>query len=401
MTVDRLLADLDAALRGGPPMIVGEPPEREVPMDAALVIRTSGSVSGRGRPVPLTTAEVTASVRATEARLAGPGQWLLALPAGHIAGLQVLGRSILAGTTPVQLGSEETIADAVARLRTDVPRYASIVPTQLIRALSPAGRSDLEALAALDAVLVGGSAVDPAAVAMARERGVHVVTTYGMTETAGGCVYDGVPLDGVEVRLEGGAVQLSGPMVTSGYLDDGPQPFTLTAGRRWFRTSDLGRCSDGRLEVLGRIDDVLISGGVNVHPAAVERVIGEVDGVAGVCVVGRASREWGTEIVAVVVPAADARTPAGLLDTIRARVKSAVGAAAAPRVLFLRESLPLRGPGKVDRLAVAAWAADARPDASRGSRPPADVGGPGPATCSPNHPVTPHRGCGWPGPRHR
>src|SRR5699024_2853970 len=149
MQPEQLLARLEAALAGGPAVIIGDPPERAVPADAALVVRTSGSTSGRGRPVPLTAAGLVASARATQARVSGRGQWLLALPPGHIAGLQVLSRSVVAGTTPVVLAPGESLADAVGRLRTDVPRYASIVPTQLVRALAPAGRADLDALALL------------------------------------------------------------------------------------------------------------------------------------------------------------------------------------------------------------------------------------------------------------
>ncbi len=369
MQPEDLLPRLEAALAGGPAVIVGDPPERAVPADAALVVRTSGSTSGRGRPVPLTAAGLVASARATEARLAGPGQWLLALPPGHIAGLQVLSRSVVAGTTPVVLGPGEALADAVARMRTDVPRYASIVPTQLVRALTSRGRDDLAVLARLDAVLVGGSAIAPRTLTAARAAGVPVVTTYGMTETAGGCVYDGLPLDGVRFRLADSVVELSGPMLTPGYLDDGPQPFVLAEGRRWFRTSDLGHIADGRLELLGRVDDVLISGGVNVHPAAVERAITAARTVAEVCVVGRPCPEWGDEVGAVVVRTRStdaAESAAGLLERLRARVKAEVSAAAAPRALWMRDSLPMRGPGKVDRRAVTAWAAATVPDAHHG-----------------------------------
>lgn len=368
MHPEDLLARLEAALAGGPPVIVGEPPKRPVPPETALVIRTSGSTSGRGRPVPLTAAGLVASARATEARLAGPGRWLLALPPGHIAGLQVLARSVVAGTVPVVQRPGETLVTAIGRLGAATPRYASIVPTQLVRALSPDRRADLEALAHLDAVLVGGAAVDPRALAAARAAGVHVVTTYGMTETAGGCVYDGMPLDGVEVRLRGSIVELHGPMLTPGYLDDGPQPFTWTAGRRWFRTNDLGRLTAGRLELLGRADDVLISGGVNVHPAAVEQAIATDAAlrIAEACVLGSPHPEWGTQVGVVVVPAGPAAPAADLLERIRARVKAAVAPAAAPRLLWLREALPLRGPGKVDRRALADWAAGTAPDARHG-----------------------------------
>lgn len=186
----------------------------------ALVMPTSGS-TGAPKGVLLSAGQLAASAAATEARLGDPGSWLLALPAQHIAGMQVLLRAARAGTAVVALDDEKpfTAAD-FARRAAALPgprRYVSLVPTQLRRILA-----DAEATAAtagtFDAVLVGGSAIDPLLLTAARAAGIRAVTTYGMTETCGGCVYDGVPLDGVSVRLtEGGALAITGPMVARGY----------------------------------------------------------------------------------------------------------------------------------------------------------------------------------------
>ncbi|AEE45057.1 o-succinylbenzoate--CoA ligase [Cellulomonas fimi] len=325
-----------------------------VPDDVAVVVRTSGS-TGEPRGVLLTAAALRASAAATGRRLGGPGRWLLALPAHHVAGLQVLVRSVLAGTTPTVLPDgpfrAATFRDAVAAMPGG-RRYTSLVPTQLVRVLD-----DPDATAALgtfDAVLLGGAATPPDLRERARDAGVRVVTTYGMTETCGGCVYDGMPLDGVRVALdEQGRVLLAGPVLAAGYLgrpDLDAQAFAGTGDARVLRTSDLGRVDDGVLTVLGRLDDVLVTGGAKVAPAAVEAVLSGLDEVAEVCVVGVPDDEWGQAVVAVVVPRGG-RGPS--LERVRSTVAARLGAAHAPRRVVVVPALPLRGPGKVDRAAVA------------------------------------------------
>jgi O-succinylbenzoic acid--CoA ligase len=217
-------------------------------------------------------------------------------------------------------------------------------------------------------VLLGGAATPPALLTRARDAGARVVTTYGMSETCGGCVYDGVPLDGVRVRLSpDGAIEIAGPVLATGYLDrpdldartflvDGVDGVDGDDGAvRWLRTRDLGRLDAGRLTVLGRADDVLVTGGVKVPPAAVERVLAELPDVGEVCVVGVPDAEWGQAVVAVVVPR-DGRTGPALAE-VRERVARTLGAPAAPRHVLVVERLPLRGPGKVDRRAVTDLAA--------------------------------------------
>ncbi|WNB85936.1 AMP-binding protein [Cellulomonas sp. ATA003] len=358
-----------------------------VPDDVAVVVTTSGS-TGTPRGVMLSASALRASAAATDARLGGPAQWLLTLPAHHVAGLQVVVRSLLAGTVPVVAGPgafrpDGFVADA-ARLTGD-RRYTSLVPTQLHRLLDDdAGRA---ALRTFDAVLLGGAAAPPALLDRARSAGVAVVTTYGMSETCGGCVYDGVPLDGVRVRLDDdGAVLVAGPVLATGYLgrpDLDAETFTVPAGRRadeqagaqagdqggaqagehtddhggarWLRTHDLGRIDDGRLTVLGRADDVVVTGGVKVAPAAVEALMAGLPGVGEVCVVGVPDAEWGQVVVAVVVPRAGQTPPEAA--QVRAHVAATLGAPAAPRHVVAVDRLPLRGPGKVDRRGVAGLAA--------------------------------------------
>ena len=338
-----------AVLPDGPPAVVAAArtalrPEEPLEPGADLVVVTSGS-TGNGRAVLLSAAALRASAAATHARLGGPGSWLLALPVSAIAGLQVLCRSVLAGTRPVRLRPDEPLSAAVGRLQ-EGRRYTSLVPTQLRRYLD----AEPDALRSFDAVLVGGAAADPALLARAQADGVAVVTTYGMTETAGGCVYSGRPLDGVRVRVTDG-VELAGPTLALGYrLDPAATEAAFTDG--WFRTRDAGTLdADGRLTVTGRLDDVVITGGVNVAPAAVEAALREHPDVIDAVVFGRPDAEWGHRLVAAVVPA-PGRTPE--LAALREWVAARLGRPAAPRRLRLLDAVPLLHTGKPDRRAVAA-----------------------------------------------
>ncbi|WP_409328689.1 o-succinylbenzoate--CoA ligase [Trujillonella humicola] len=353
-----LLEPLRACLAGGAPLAVlpaGPPaavqrarsvlrPEEPLEDGADLVVVTSGS-TGDGRAVLLPAAALRASSAATHERLGGPGAWLLALPVSAIAGLQVLGRSLLAGTDPTVLGPGEALAAAVARMPAG-RRYASLVPTQLRRYLA----AEPAALQALDAVLVGGAATDPGLLARAREAGVAVVTTYGMTETAGGCVYDGVPLDGVAVRVDGDGIALAGPVLALGYRAD-PAATAEAFAAGWFRTRDAGELVDGVLTVHGRLDDVVVTGGVNVAPQAVESVLREHPAVADAVVFGRPDVEWGQRVVAAVVAAPGADPD---LEVLRPWVAQRLGPPAAPRELHRIPAVPALHTGKPDRRAVAA-----------------------------------------------
>lgn len=308
---------------------------------APLVVRTSGS-TGHPKDVVLSHGAILASARATLERLGGPGQWISALPPTAVGGLQVLVRSILAGERPVFADEHPSIPDAVAAM-TGPRRYASFVPTQLFRLLAS---DDAAALADLDAILLGGAAAPAELLARARELGITVVRTYGMSETSGGCVYDGMPLDGVRMRIgDGGIVELAGPMLFDGYASE---PRT----GEWFRTSDLGEIgTDGRLRVLGRADDMVVSGGVNVPLPAVEEAVRALPSVQDVAVVGVPDEEWGTRVVAAVVGVTE-------LDTVRDAVVAAGHPRAwAPRQLLTLDELPLLPGGKIDRLALRRLAA--------------------------------------------
>jgi O-succinylbenzoic acid--CoA ligase len=339
-------------LPAGPPDAVAAAretlrPEEPLEPGADLVVVTSGS-TGRSRGVLLAASALRASAAATAERLGGEGSWLLALPPSSIAGLQVLCRSVLAGRPAVVLTAGEPLTAAVARLPRGDRRYTSLVPTQLRRYLA----AEPDALRAFDAILVGGAATDPALLARARAADVPVVTTYGMTETAGGCVYDGRPLPGVDVRIgTDGAVEIAGPTLALGYrLDPAGTAAAFAAG--WFRTRDAG-CLDGngRLTVAGRLDDVVVTGGVNVAPQVVEAVLREHPDVDDAVVFGRPDEEWGQRVVAAVVPAPGS-TPE--LADVRAWVGERLGRPFAPRELHSVTALPVLHSGKPDRRGLAA-----------------------------------------------
>lgn len=350
--VAELTAALAAALDGTGPVVrpLGDRPtgDRSAAVDApagtAVVIATSGS-TGDVKLVALSAAALRASAAATATRLGGEAHWLLALPAEHVAGVQVIVRALLVGAPPaVQDLRDGFRPDAFAAVTATLPagrRHTSLVPTQLHRLLDADGPA-LDALRTFDAVLVGGAALDPTLRATAEAARVRLVATYGMSETAGGCVYDGVPLDGVTVDLEpDGRIVLGGPTLAEGYL--GCPPF---AGR--FPTGDLGRWRDGRLEVVGRADDVIVAGGENVVPAAVERVLLAQIGVRAACVVGIPDTEWGQVVAAAVVRA-------GTADALlQAAVRAELGRAAVPRRIADVTEIPVRGIGKPDRAAIAA-----------------------------------------------
>lgn len=324
-----------------------QPLERD---DVAVVVPTSGS-TGTPKGALLTAAAIRAAVRATADRLGGPGRWVLALPATHVAGLMVLARSLAAGAEPAVVDLAQGFrpeAFAAAVPRGTVERlYTSLVPTQLTRLLE-AG-TDLRGFAA---VLLGGGAAPPELVAYARRRGVRVVTTYGMSETCGGCVYDGVPLDGVTVDLAvDGRVRIAGPVLFSGYRLHPDLTATALDDAGRLVTADVGRlAADGRLEVLGRVDDVVVTGGVNVPAAQVERVLSGHSAVRAVVVVGVPDPQWGQRVVAVVEPTAVDDPPA--LAELRRFAGERLPAAALPRQLFVVDRLPAVALGKPDRAAV-------------------------------------------------
>jgi O-succinylbenzoic acid--CoA ligase len=373
-----LLPALRAAMAGGPPVLplpldatrpstarlsrLDFPPAGRDGSPIALVVPTSGS-TGVPKGVLLSVDALRASGLATQARLGGPGTWLLALPTTHVAGLQVLLRADLAGSEPVCLdlsggfdvdrftGAAAACRDRAAGSRT----YTSLVPTQLIRILD-AGRTASNALAGFDAVLVGAAATPRALLDRAVAAGIRVVTTYGMSETCGGCIYDGLPLDGVRVTTgDDGRISLAGPVVFSGYAGDPAATADVLHGDR-FDTSDRGGFQDGLVTVLGRLDAVIISGGENISPEGVERALLTDPRVAAALVLGVPDDQWGQAVAAAVV-AADPADPPTLAE-LRERVSTAFGRAAAPRRLLVLDELPTLALGKPDRRRLAALLAE-------------------------------------------
>lgn len=349
-----VLSGRDSALlplRAGaplPPLRVGD----DIDDDVALVVTTSGT-TGAPKGALLTAAALTASASAAHDRLGGPGHWLLALPPYHIAGVQVLVRSLLAGTTPVEMDVStgfdvNRLPSAIRRLGPG-RRYTSLVATQLAKALSDPTAA--AALASLDAVLIGGGPAPRPVLADAAAAGISVVRTYGTSETAGGCVYDGVPLDGVRLRLDAdGRIVIGGATLAKGYRNrQDPDPF---AEPGWFRTEDVGVIDDsGVLTVLGRADEAISTGGSTVLPQLVEAALATHPAVADCAVFGVADDRLGQRVVTAVVLADGYAAP--VLDALRAHVADTLGATAAPRELHVVDTLPMRGIGKVDRGALA------------------------------------------------
>lgn len=367
-----ILPHLEAALTGRSPVmpyaaerahpVVAPHDPADLPDGFALAVGTSGS-TGRPKRTMLTAAALTASATATHQVLGGNGTWLLALPAHHIAGLQVLIRSLVGGTTPsvLDLGDGFTAAafaraaDALSASPSAVRRYTSLVPTQLGRLLDD--RAGLQALRSFDGVLVGGASTPQAMVQRALDARVALTLTYGMSETAGGCVYDGLPLPVTRMHIDNDRhVVLGGDTIAHGYLGE-PQlsadAFSTDAdGTRWFRTDDLGHIdADGLLVVDGRADDVINTGGVKVTPGVVEDAIARhVHDVADVVVVGVPDREWG-EVVCAAVTLLDPTTHVTAAD-LRSQLSGILPDAALPKRVVVLPAIPLRGPGKPDRAAI-------------------------------------------------
>lgn len=355
-----VLRGLEAALAGGPallPVAEGTPalptlPPADVRQRVALVVETSGS-TGTGKRVALSSEALLAGAAAADAALGGPGGWVLALPTHYIAGLNVLTRSIAAGTTPVVVApghfDAAAFADAADRLVTGPAaprRYTSLVPVQLARVLDDGGAT--AALARFDAVLVGGQATPAALRDRAVAAGVRIVTTYGASETSGGCVYDGVPFGTVRTEVVDGELQLSGPMLAESYLGDDDRTaatFVDRDGLRWYRTGDAATVSDGVVRVLGRLDDVVVSGGEKVRLGAVERLVRDLPDQHGAVVTRRASGEWGEVPVVVTEQPLD-------LDTVRSHVGDVLGRAARPAAVVVVDRLPMLPSGKPDRRAI-------------------------------------------------
>lgn len=325
------------------------PPIPTLPAGVTLALQTSGS-TGEPKTVLHTTASLVASARTTNDFLGEPGQWLLTLPTHHIAGFQVLLRSVLAGIAPEVLPGPfraRTFAE-----RAGSQRYVSLVPTQLSRILPDDDAR--AALATFSAVLVGGAGLPEPLAAAAAAANIKVVPTYGMSETGGGLVYDGRPLPGAEVALDSdGRILLGGPFLAHSYLEEQHNSAfrTTVGGTRWLATNDWGAWQGGRLHVAGRLDNLINTGGEKIAPEAVERALESLPEVAGAVVVGQKDSDWGQKVVALVVWAGAARLPK---EQLAAAVRERLGPAAVPREVVAAAQMPLLPTGKIDRQAAAA-----------------------------------------------
>jgi o-succinylbenzoate---CoA ligase len=321
-----------------------QPDQPVVEADAAVVVATSGS-TGTPKGVVLSRSAIRASVEATHSRLGGVGDWVLALPTHYVAGLMVLARASLGGSHAVPVRSDLRNLQEVAGMLSE-RRYISLVPAQLDRALRHG--EVIAALASFSAVLVGGGPTDIALVERARTAGIRVVTTYGMSETCGGCVYDGEPLQGVAADLaDDGRILIRSSTLFAGYrLRPDLTADAVVDGR--FRTQDRGSWDDaGRLIVLGRMDDLVITGGHKVDLVEVEKSVqrwAAQHGARG-AVLGVTDQVWGTTIIAV------ADLPGSLAD-LQAVVGESLPAYAMPRELIYLDQLPWLANGKPDRVAI-------------------------------------------------
>jgi O-succinylbenzoic acid--CoA ligase len=361
---DVLRALRAAVLGAGPAVALGARSglPGDVPAGTAVVVTTSGS-TGYPKSVALSRSALTSSALATADRI-GSGSWLLALPATYVAGVQVMVRALVAGRDPAILAGSftpQTFTAAASAMAASegghrIPTYTSLVPAQ-VQTLVAAGESDAavaRALASFEAVLVGGQALPPALADRAAALGARIVRTYGSTETSGGCVYDGRPLDGVRVRIDDGEVQLSGPTLADGYLGDPARTaevFVRDAdGSRWYRTGDSGSVDDGMVRVTGRRDNVIVSGGVNVSLDRVEQAVRTLPGLAGAVVVPTTDERWGAASVVVLSRGALAgRSEHDVLADARGVVAASIGAPARPRELLVLDEVPLTASGKPDR----------------------------------------------------
>ena len=332
--ISQLAREITAALVGdGPTLGFGEISSEHAPSYAAVAIGTSGT-TGTSKEVLLSSTALISSARASNKFIgAQSGQtWSLLLPLTHIAAVNVIVRSMELGTTPIDLrdfDGEYPKAD-----------FTAIVPTQLFRALN-GDQHLLSHLKSANAVLVGGAALSQALRNQAELAGIKVITTYGMTETCGGCVYDGTTLDGVEIEIRSGKICIKGSVLAS----------SIAVNDGWYETNDLGEYDNNHLVVIGRSDDVIISGGENLSLNAVENSLSLAYPDTQFAAFAVEDPQWGQSLqLAVVGTISD--------DQIAAHLEKALGEFAKPKGIHRMKSLPLLGIGKIDRKSLAKGIAD-------------------------------------------
>ena len=327
--ISDLAREITAALVGdGPTLGFGAISSEYAPSYAAVAIGTSGT-TGSSKEVLLTSTALISSARASNKFIgAQPGQtWSLLLPLTHIAAVNVVVRAMELGTTPIDLRDFDG----------DYPKadFTAIVPTQLFRALNGDQRL-LSHLKSAKAVLVGGAALSQSLRNQAELAGIKVITTYGMTETCGGCVYDGAPLDGVEIEIRNGKICVKGAVLAS----------SIVVNDGWYETNDLGEYDNDHLVVIGRSDDVIISGGENLSLNAVENSLSLAFPDVQFAAFATEDPQWGQTLQLAVVGTISE-------DQIAAHLEKELGVFAKPKGVHHMTSLPLLGIGKIDRKSLA------------------------------------------------
>jgi O-succinylbenzoic acid--CoA ligase len=329
-SIPQLQENLAVALEGsGAALSTTQTQTKQVANEVALVVNTSGS-TGDSKSVVLSSAALIASANASHKYLgATPGDsWSLLLPTTHIAGLNVIVRATALGSRVIDNRNTENYLDA---------DFVSIVPTQLYKALTSDSKL-LEHLTAAEAVLVGGAPLSDKLKKEAASKHVKIITTYGMTEMSGGCVYNQKPLEGVDVKIsDAGLIQLSGPMIASGYLLANGE-LEKFADSDWFDTTDLGEITNGMLKVLGRVDDVIISGGEKISLSGVEEIIRQILPKMDLITFAMADDLWGEKLCLASTSLID-------LDDLRTSLNSIL----TPKEIFLFEEIPTTMLGKPDR----------------------------------------------------
>jgi len=343
-TLAQLRAHLDKAIKGeGPALALSQISAKAVPSQIALVVSTSGS-TGNAKEVGLSAAALLASARATNNFFSSKaGQtWSLLLPLTHIAGINVLMRSLELGTTAID-----------ARQITGAYPYAdftAIVPTQLFRALNSDNHL-LAHLLSVKAVLVGGAALDSKLADQARVAGINIVESYGMTETCGGCVYDGVAIGDTSIAIDqDGLIKISSAMLATTYLND-PSSWSSKFKNGYFLTSDLGEIKDGKLKVIRRADDVIVTGGENISLAQVENVIRETFSGIECAAFGVADTQWG-QALHVAIAGSIKPDESAVNQSLSAQISDA----AKVKGFIYLDKLPRTTLEKVDRQELAAIA---------------------------------------------
>ena len=340
--IQQLAGQITAALaQNGPALSFGDVRSNSVSNDIAIVVATSGS-TGLVKEVAFSRSALLTSADASNSFIGASfgAQWSLLIPVTHIAAVNVIIRSIQVGTLPIDLRNFDGEYPQVD--------FTSIVPTQLFRALNSDERL-LRHLQNAKAILVGGAALSQSLRTQAEAAGIHVIETYGMTETCGGCIYEGKALDGVEFAItDSGIIKIRGTVLATSYLNSAEQ---FSAEDGWFVTNDLGKITNGVLRVLGRADDVIISGGENLSLTGIEATLSVRYPDLECSAFAVNDAQWGQALHLAIVGEANQTEISHYLE-------AALGGIAKPKGIHFVDSLPLLGIGKVDRLALAKMVED-------------------------------------------